>query len=233
MRAARRLLIVLIVLAALFVAADRITLHFAESEAASKIQSERNLSQKPSVSIGGFPFLTQLASKKFDEVKMSASDLTVNDGKGGPNIQLQNFRIDAKNVKVTGNYSGIVAGSGTGTARISYADLSAALPNQVTVAYGGTPGKVKVSGKVDLPVLGSQQVSGTADISVVDGNGISLTNLSGITGVDPTVASLVASFLQPKLQLAGLPSGLRLDSVQPGPDGIDITVSGTNVSLSN
>jgi hypothetical protein len=233
MRAARRLLIVLIVLAALFVAADRITLHLAESQAASSIQSQRNLSQKPSVSIEGFPFLTQLASKKFDEIKLSASALTVNDGKGGPNIRLQNFRIDAKNVKVTGNYNGIFAGSGTGTARISYADLSAALPNKVTVAYGGSPGKVKVSGKVDLPVLGAQQVSGTADIVVVNGTGISLTNISGITGVDPTVADLVSSFLQPQLALAGLPSGLRLDSVQPGPDGIDVTVSGTNVSLSN
>ncbi|WP_042398152.1 LmeA family phospholipid-binding protein [Streptacidiphilus carbonis] len=233
MRAARRLLIVLIVLAALFVAADRITLHIAESQAASKIQTERKLPQKPKVSIEGFPFLTQLASKKFDEIKLSAPELTVNDGKGGPDIQLQNFRIDAKNVKVTGDYSGIVAGSGTGTARISYADLSAALPNKVTVGYGGAPGKVKVSGTFDVPVLGAQQVSGTADISVVDGNGISLNNISGISGVDPTVASLVSSFLQPKLQLAGLPSGLRLDTVQPGPDGIDVTVSGTDVSLGN
>jgi hypothetical protein len=233
MRAARRLLIVVIVLVGLFVAADRIALHFAESEAASKIQSARNLPQKPTVGIGGFPFLTQLVSSKFDEVTVTSPELTVNDGKGGPDVRLQNFRIDGKGVRVTGNYTGIVADSGTGSALISYADLSAALPNHLTVGYGGTPGKVKVAGKFDVPVLGPENVSGTADVSVVDGTSISLSNLSGLGGVDPTVGGLVSAFLQPKLQLAGLPSGLRLDSVQAGPDGIAVAVSGANVSLSN
>lgn len=233
MRAASRLLIVLLVLFGLFVAADRIALHFAESEAASKIQSARNLPQKPSVSIGGFPFLTQLASSKFDEVKVTSPELTVNDGKGGPNLRLQNFAIDGKGVRVTGNYSGIVADSGTGSALISYQDLSNALPNHVTVAYGGAPGKVKVSGKVDVPILGSQNVSGTADVSVVDGTDISLNNLSGISGIAPGIGDIVSSFLQPKLQIAGLPGGLKLNSVQSGPDGVAVSVSGTNVSLSN
>ncbi|MFC1433521.1 DUF2993 domain-containing protein [Streptacidiphilus sp. N1-3] len=233
MRAARRLLIVLLVLFGLFVAADRVALHFAESEAATKIQSARNLPQKPSVSIGGFPFLTQLASSKFDEVKVTSPELTVNDGKGGPDIRLQNFAIDGKGVRVTGNYSGIIADSGTGSALISYPDLSKALPNQVTVAYGGAPGKVKVSGRIDVPVLGAQNVSGTADVSVVNGTDISLSNLSGINGLAPGIGDLVSSFLQPKLQIAGLPSGLKLNTVQAGPDGIAVTVSGTNVSLSN
>ncbi|MFC1409501.1 DUF2993 domain-containing protein [Streptacidiphilus sp. N1-12] len=233
MRAARRLLIVLLVLFGLFVAADRVALHFAESEAATKIQSARNLPQKPSVSIGGFPFLTQLASSKFDEVKVTSPELTVNDGKGGPDVRLQNFAIDGKGVRVTGNYSGIIADSGTGSALISYPDLSKALPNQVTVAYGGAPGKVKVSGRIDVPVLGAQNVSGTADVSVVNGTDISLSNLSGINGLAPGIGDLVSSFLQPKLQIAGLPSGLKLNTVQAGPDGIAVTVSGTNVSLSN
>ncbi|MFC1420139.1 LmeA family phospholipid-binding protein [Streptacidiphilus cavernicola] len=232
MRAARRLFIVLLVLFGLFVAADRLALHFAESEAASKIQSARNLPQKPSVSIGGFPFLTQLAGSKFDEVKVTSPELTVNDGKGGPDIRLQNFAIDGKGVRITGNYSGIVADSGTGSALISYTDLSNALPNHVVVAYGGTPGKVKVSGKVDVPVLGQQNVSGTADVNVVDGSGISLSNLGGISGVPAGLGDIVGSVLQPKLQIAGLPSGLKLDSVQAGPDGVAVTVSGTDVSLS-
>ncbi|MHA6761005.1 LmeA family phospholipid-binding protein [Streptacidiphilus sp. PAMC 29251] len=233
MRAARRLLIVLLVLFGLFVAADRIALHFAESEAATKMQTSRNLPEKPKVSIEGFPFLTQLLSSKFDEVKVTSPELTVNDGKGGPNLRLQNFAIDGKDVRVTGNYTGIVAGSGTGSALISYSDLTNALPNHTVVAYGGAPGKVKVSGKVDLPVLGAQNVSGRADVSVVDGTEISLNNLSGITGVAPGVGDLVASFLQPKLQIAGLPAGLKLNSVQAGPDGVTVQVSGTDVSLSN
>ena len=234
MRAVRRLLIVLVVLFGLFVVADRLALHFAEAEAATKIQSARNLPEKPSVSIGGFPFLTQLLSSTFDSVKVTSPEFTVNDGKGGPDIRLRNFVVDGKGVRVTGNYSGIVADSGTGSAEISYADLSGALPNHLTVAYGGSPGKVKVSGKVDVPVLGEQDVSGTADVSVVNGTSISLNNLSGLgSGIAPGIGDLVSSFLQPKLQIAGLPSGLELNSVQAGPDGIAVTVSGTDVSLSN
>ena len=230
MRAMRRLIIAVLVLACLFVAADRVTVHIAEGQAASKIQSSRNLAQKPDVTIEGFPFLAQLVSSKLDGVKVHAANMIVNDGKGGPNVRLQDFRADLKGVSVSSNYSSAVADTATGTALISYADLSAALPNHVTVAYGGSDGKVKVSGKVDLPILGSQDVSGTADVSVVNG-GISLTNLSGVTGVDPAVSDLVSSFLQPKLQLAGLPTGLKLDQVQPQQNGISLTVSGTNVSL--
>jgi hypothetical protein len=233
MRAVRRLLIVLLVLFGLFVAADRIALHFAESEAASKIQSSQNLPQKPSVSIGGFPFLTQLLSSTFDEVKVTSPEFNVNDGKGGPDIQLRNFVIDAKHVKVTGNYSGLVAGTGTGSAEISYADLSGALPDHLAVSYGGTPGKVKVSGKVDVPVLGSQNISGTADVSVASGSSIGLSNLSAIKGIAPGLGDLVGSLLQTKLQIAGLPTGLGLNTVQAGPDGIAVKVSGTNVSLSS
>jgi hypothetical protein len=58
MRAVRRLLIVLVVLAILFTAADRISVAVAQSQAASRIQSSKGLNKKPSVSIEGFPFLT-------------------------------------------------------------------------------------------------------------------------------------------------------------------------------
>lgn len=232
MRAARRLLIVAVVLIGLLVAADRLAVHFAEGEAATKIQTARNLPQKPTVSIGGFPFLTQLLNSRFDDITVTSPELTVSDGNGGQSVRLQDFRVEGTGVTVSGNYTALVADHGTGSALIGYADLSAALPNHLTAAYGGTPGKVKVSGKVPVPVLGTQNVSGTADLSVAGGNTIGLGNLSGISGVDPAVAGLVSSFLQPKLQLAGLPSGLKLDSVVSGPNGVTVQISGTNVSLS-
>ncbi|MEZ0094591.1 DUF2993 domain-containing protein [Streptacidiphilus sp. EB129] len=235
MRAARRLLIVLVVLLGLFVAADRVAVNLAEGEVASRVQSSEGLSQKPSVSIAGFPFLTQLIGSKLDELTVKAGTLTVNGTSTGLNSQLrlQNFTADLKGVAMSNNYSSAVADTATGSALISYQDLSAVLPNHPTVAYGGAPGKVKVAGTVDLPIVGAQQVSGTADVSVASGGAISLTGLTGVSGVDPSVAGLVTSFLQPRFTLSGLPHGLSLQSVQSQPEGVSIAVSGTGVSLSN
>ena len=232
MRALRRLIIVLVILFGLFVAADRIAVRMAESEAASKLQSSRDLAQKPSVSIGGFPFLTQLLDSKLDEVKVHANDMAVH-GPSGPSVTLETFDADLKGVKVSSNYSTAVADTATGTAVISYASLTAALPNHPTVSYGGD-GKVKVSGKVDIPILGEQQVSGTADISVVNGDTIGISNisdLSGLSGIDQAAASIVTAFLEPQFQLQGLPTGLKLTQLQAVPDGVSISVTGTNVVL--
>jgi hypothetical protein len=232
MRALRRLIIALVILCALFVAADRIAVGVADSQVASKLQTSRGLAQKPSVSIGGFPFLTQLIGGKLDDVKVRATDMAVQGTDGGPSVTLQTFDADLKGVRLTDGYTTAVADTGTGTATISYADLSAALPNHPTVGYGGD-GKVKVSGTVDIPILGAQQVSGTAHIAVVSGDTIGITDISGLSGVDAAAASLVNAFLEPQYQLQGLPAGLKLTQIQAEPNGVSIGVSGTNVVLNN
>lgn len=218
MRFARNLLIVLAVLFLLFVAADRIAVHVAQNEAADKFQSSRNLAQKPSVQIEGFPFLTQLIGSKLDEVKVSATGMAVGQG-----VRLQSFHADLKGVKFSDDYAHAVADSATGTVVITYADLSAALPGGLDLSYAGD-GKVKVSAKL----LG-QSVSGTVDPEVVDGSSIKLSQLS-LLGQTFNVPGLTDA-LEPELSLAGLPSGLRLDAVVPGQDGITVTASGTGVQL--
>src|SRR6478609_10912606 len=60
------LLIVLVVLAGLFVALDRIGNYVAEPVAANTIKTSQDLPSKPDVDIGGFPFLTQLVARDFD-----------------------------------------------------------------------------------------------------------------------------------------------------------------------
>ncbi|WP_037608479.1 LmeA family phospholipid-binding protein [Streptacidiphilus rugosus] len=218
MRNLRRLLITLVILFGLFVAADRIAVRIAENQAASKIQSSRGLSQKPDVSIEGFPFLTQLIGSKLDEVKFHAVDFQVPAGK----LQLMNLDADLHGVKISSDYSSAVADSATGTVTIRYSDLSAALPNHIKVTYGGSPGKVKVSGKIE-----GNTVTGTADISVSGGGSVKLGNLD--TG-DP-LTSFLADVFAPEVPVSGLPSGLKLDSVDAEENGISVQASGTDVHL--
>ncbi|HEX5269893.1 MAG TPA: DUF2993 domain-containing protein, partial [Gemmataceae bacterium] len=74
-RRGRRWLIALGVLIVLLIAADRIGVAVAESTLASQIQKDQKLSQKPGVSISGFPFLTQVASRNFGHVAVDIRGL--------------------------------------------------------------------------------------------------------------------------------------------------------------
>ena len=72
----RKLLILVIILAGLLVAADRIGVVVADHEVADHIQTAYHLPSKPSVSVRGFPFLTQVVSGHYDEIDVSTGQLT-------------------------------------------------------------------------------------------------------------------------------------------------------------
>jgi hypothetical protein len=218
MRNLRRLLIILVLLLGLFVAADRIAVRFAEDQAASRIQSSRGLASKPDVTIEGFPFVTQLIGSKLDEVKVHANDLKDARSK----VQLASMDADLKGVQVSGDYSSAVADNATGSVMITYEALTAALPNGTTVTYGGAPGRVKVS-----TYAAGLRLSGTADISVAGGDSIALNHLT--TG--NSLADAVTGLFAPEVSVAGLPSGLKLDSVEAQEHGVVVKASGTDVSL--
>ena len=72
------LLIIVVVLAGLLVVVDRVAVHLADNEFATQIQKQ-GFTTKPSVSIQGFPFLTQVAARDFKDVR-----ITANGEKAGP-----------------------------------------------------------------------------------------------------------------------------------------------------
>ena len=237
MRAARRLLIALVVLFGLFVAADRVAVTVAESQVAGKLQTQRELAQKPGVDIEGFPFLTQLAGGKLDDVRIHATDMVLH-GTSGDSVTLQTFEADLKGVKLENNYSTAVADTATGTATVSYADLSAAISSHPTIGYTGN-GRVSVAASADVPGLGAKRFGATAKL-VPAGNGTGIgiadvgdiTGLSGIPGVGgQLVSGIVGESLGLQVSLNGLPQGLTVTQVVPGPDGVSISVGGTGVSL--
>jgi hypothetical protein len=218
MRNLRRLLIILVLLFGVFVAADRVAVRLAENQAAAKIQSSRGLANKPDVTIEGFPFLTQLIGSKLDEIKVHANDVKVPQSK----VELASLDADLSGVKISGDYSSAVADSATGRVLITYDSLRAALPAGTTVAYGGAPGKVKVTTNIE-----GRTLSGTADIAVAGGDSIRLNHLdTGNVALD-----LIGGLFAPSVPVAGLPSGLQLNSIAVDENGVSIDASGTNVSL--
>ncbi|WP_328318275.1 LmeA family phospholipid-binding protein [Streptomyces sp. NBC_00388] len=227
MRALRTLLIIVVVLGGLFVLADRIAVHVADNKAADRIRSSEGLSASPDVDIKGFPFLTQVLDKKLGRVDVTLKGVEAS--ASGRQVRITEVRAELHDVKVSSTFSSAVAARASGSAHISYADLTKASASDAKVAYGGN-GKVKVTGSVavlgrtvsrsvtsTVTMVGSDRIKVHAD--TVPGEGI-----PGLEGLVRQRTDFVSA-------VGGLPAGLKLSEVRATPDGVDIGVTGTDVSL--
>ncbi|MDV9192453.1 DUF2993 domain-containing protein [Streptomyces sp. SR27] len=226
MRALRILLIVAVVLGGVLVGIDRLAVAWAEDEAAGRVKLAAVDSDSIEVDIKGFPFLTQVAGKHLDEVEVKASGVRAT--AGDKRIRVGELTVALRDVTVTGDWAGAKAGSASGTALVSYADLTAASDRQATVAYGGN-GKVKVTGGVK--VMGrtlTRTVLST--VTVVNGDTLKVradeVPGEGIPGIEGLVRART-DFERPIGDIAGM----KVEKVEPRPEGLAVTVTGKNIVL--
>ncbi len=231
---------VVVVLGGLLVAADRIALGYAESTAAQRIRSSRGLSREPQVSIKGFPFLTQVIGRKLDDVTVTADDVETapgTTGNGEGRLRIAHLTSDMRGVRISGSFNSAVADTATGTALVTYADLSTGAPAGVSVSYGGRntagKGEVKVTGTIVLPGFGAVTRSVISDVTVSGGDTVRLHARSVPGGTIPGLERLVRDKIDFNRNLSGLPAGISLVSVQATPDGVLIALTGRNVALTN
>jgi hypothetical protein len=222
----------LVLLVLLAVLVDRAACWYTESAAADRFQSSQQLSAKPSIRIGGFPFLTQLAARRFDDVTVRASGLVVGDA--SRTVRIASLTARLKGLTVARDLSSATARSGTGSALISYPDLTKAAGISVSFAgnAGSSAGRVKASKTVTA--AGQSFTGSVSAVPVVaSGNVIRFddpqVNLGNV-GVPQWITDQFAGALPP-LSLNGLPNGLTLRSVLAGPDGVAIGLSLRNVTL--
>jgi hypothetical protein len=238
-RATRMVLTVVVVLGGLVVAADRLAVAYTESQAAQKIKSAKGLTSEPSVSVKGFPFLTQLLARDLDEVTVSVENVTTSaDGAltgGAQPLRVARFTADLHSVRINGDLSGAVADAATGTALIPYAEVTKLVAAQLSgtvsdaaVGYAGTngsgQGQVRVSGSVRIPFLGSQQLSGVAPVEIRNGDSVALS-------LPSEAAGLIGGESAMSWPLSGLPSGITLSGVQAKPQGLEVSLNGNHVQL--
>ncbi|SHN13925.1 LmeA family phospholipid-binding protein [Actinacidiphila paucisporea] len=231
MRVWRAVLIVAVVLGGLFVAADRIAVSVAQNKAAERAQATEGLDHKPKVSIEGFPFLTQAAFGKLDDVKISADDIAARDG--GQSLRIATFDAHLHGVKFSNGYRTAIADSADGVAFITYADLSKAAPLGITVSSAGTSadGKamVRLTGTIPgigakLSVLSQVTVRGADSIGL---HAVSLPKELTALGLEDNVRQQI-DFVR---QLTHLPSGISLTSLTTSPVGISVAAGGKHVTL--
>ncbi|MDX2560340.1 DUF2993 domain-containing protein [Streptomyces sp. TX20-6-3] len=226
MRALRILLIVAVVLGGVLVGIDRLAVAYAEDEAAGRVKLSSARSDAVEVDIKGFPFLTQVAAERLDEVDVRLTGVTAT--AGDKNIRVGELNVALRDVTVTGDWSGAKAGSASGTALISYADLTAASDQEAVVAYGGN-GKVKVTGGVK--VMGrtlTRTVLST--VTVVNGDTIRVradeVPGEGIPGIEDLVRARTDFD-----RSIGVIAGMKVEKVEPRPDGLAVSVTGKDVVL--
>ncbi|MFC8173777.1 DUF2993 domain-containing protein [Streptomyces sp. NPDC057242] len=226
MRALRILLILAVVLGGILVGVDRLAAAYTESEAADRTRLSGVRSESIEVDIKGFPFLTQVAADRFDRVDVRATGIQAR--AGDRQIRVGELDMVLRDVTVAGGWTGAKAGSATGTALISYADLAAASEREATVAYGGE-GKVKVTGGVEI--LGRTLTrTVVSTVSVVNGDTIRFradeVPGEGIPGVEDLVRART-DFERPLHVLAGV----RVEKVEPRPEGLVVALSGKDMAL--
>ncbi|MET9320406.1 DUF2993 domain-containing protein [Streptomyces sp. NPDC003038] len=235
MRFLRVVVVLGVVLGALFVGVDRWAAGYAENRLADRIQARQGLAGSTDVEIHGFPFLTQALSHDLDrvDVKLKGVDATAD----GRKTRLSQLDASFRGVKLNGDYSGGTAERAEGTALITYADLTEASQTGVTVAYGDTPGKVKVTATVD--VLGRSLTRGViSTVTLQDaGEGASgkLVRVradevpgEGIPGVEKLVRK--QTDFDRRID-GGLPAGLQLTALTSDESGVHLTLSGSDVVL--
>ncbi|GAA2959492.1 DUF2993 domain-containing protein [Streptomyces enissocaesilis] len=230
MRALRILLVVAVVLGGIFVALDRLAVNMAESEVAKRVQSRQGLTAAPDVSIKGFPFLTQVAAKRFDRVDVTLKDIEAS--AAGHRLRIGEMTAELHDVRVRGSvtgFSGATADRATGRALISYEDLSEAAEDDVSLSYGGN-GKVKVTGSAEI--LGRKITrSVLSSVSLVDGDTIRV-RADEVPGEGiPGLEGMIRERTDFDRQVSGLPEGIALEKVEATEDGAKISVTGTDVAL--
>ena len=210
----------LIVILLILVAADRGANAYTEEQMASQVQSSLALSGKPQVTIQGFPFLTQLAARDFRTVDISASNETA--GTAGQ-LEIQSLTATLHGMHIHGTNSATIDDF-TASALVTFSALAHAgnLPGGITMTADG-PNRIKAH--VDLDVISGDvilQVTQVGDskinIKVVDADGL------------PT--DLLGNLVNFTISIPKLPAGVKIQQISVTSQGLRLTATGHNTTLS-
>ncbi|HUR51655.1 MAG TPA: DUF2993 domain-containing protein [Mycobacteriales bacterium] len=215
----RRLVVVLLVLVALAVAADRVALHVAQVSVADQVRTSAELQTRPVVRVRGFPFLTQAAQGTYGRIDVTATDVD----RGG--VRVKRFEATLHDVEVPlsdalhGEVGAVPVGSIDATALVTYADL-AHRSGLVGLTIEPAEGGVRVTSR--LTVLG-QTVRATALSRLsLRGSRIAVTarSLSVLGQSSPALVNALAGRLDLLVPVGELPYGLHLTSLRTTGGGV-------------
>jgi len=226
----KALLVVVLLLLGLLVVGDRVAVGFAEDKVATEIAAKGGLQGTPEVDITGFPFLTQAIGGRYDDVRISLTAAELGQPEGTrADIALHGVRVPLSAV-LSGSVSEVPVDRIDGTATLSYALLSAQLKGDTTVTREGSG--LRITRTVEL--LGQTVPLTAAGTVTLDGNDL-VVDVQHVAGagveVPDWLLSRATGLLDLRYTVPALPFGLKLTSVTPADDGVDLGLEATDTVL--
>ena len=206
---------ILLALLALLVGLDRLAAAYAANQVATRIQGY-GFPVKPGVTIEGFPFLTQVISRHFDGVDISAPNFPA-----GP--VTANIQVRATGISVDpGYHSGSVARI-AGTGLITFASIAS------LASAAGAPG-------LTLTRAGPHRVRLTANLQGVSASAIARVRKTGrnafgirIVSANGIPPSVLGSVQHLTIRIPKLPLGITVQTASVTGQGVLLTVTGANI----
>lgn len=212
-------LFALIVILVLLVIGDRVALAVAENQFADQAVKS-GMPVKPSVTIEGFPFLTQLAARDFKKVDISASNIPA-----GP-VNITSVKATLNGMHLNSSFNGATVDHINATGFISFAALANA-------------GGLSDLGGVTITAQGSDEMKITANVGGI----VSDTEIAKITQTGPTTISvqvvnsgsplsgILSSFGSFTFSIPKLPVAVHIQRIAVTPQGLTLTATADHANL--
>lgn len=225
------LLVLLILVAAGLVAADRLGVRIAEDKIGEQVAAQYNLQERPDVTIHGIPFLTQAVGGEYKHIEVGIGDWT-QQGVTVTGVKVDMRGVDAPLSEVTkGSAANVTARTATASAVVPYDVIQKQAPKEVKrIGPKGDDLSVDLTGNV----LGFP-VNGTAVVEVrPTAKGIAISPVSvGSNGAAQIPLALVRRQLTWVVPVSDLPVGSRISKIEPTPDGLRVAATAENVRLND
>jgi hypothetical protein len=225
------MLVTLLSLAVCAVAADRVSLVLTERAVATQLETSGGLSSRPDVSIRGMPFLTQAFAGKYDDVEVSATEVTAGGGKLSKlDVTLRGVRVPLSDA-LSGSVDAVPVDALRATVLLSYADMGKQLRDRrLTVAPAGK--QVRVSGSVQ--VLGRTITASALSTVTLSGASVVVTAKRFEVGhavASRAVTAALGNRFDFVVRVGQLPYGLTMSSLQVEPEGVVATADASHTVL--
>jgi hypothetical protein len=217
--------IIVLVVLVLLVVSDFAARAYTENQMASQVQSSLGLSGKPKVTIHGFPFWTQLLARDFKNVTVTASNETINVSNAASGLlQISSLNATLDGMHIHGRNSATVDHF-TATALVTFTALGnvGGIPSGVTLVPDG-PNQIKAT----VSLFGLFSDSATVQVTQSGPNQINV-KVTDFGGIPASALGNLGNF---NITIPKLPAGVTIQSVSVTQQGLQITVTGQNTTLS-
>ena len=228
----------LLVLGAVLVAADRGAAWLADRLVANRIQQAANLSSPPTVDIGGFPFLLELAQGRYSTVRIDAPGTAKVHGVRVDHFQgvLKGVRAPLSDVVNSAQGTSLPVDEANVTGHITYAELDALLNARVAGSgltlhlSEGTPGQLALAADLATP-LGKVTVQAHTHVSVTAGRLRLSLQPEDLRGVPGLARGVLAQALPTAIPLPALPLGFTVTAASLDRTGVTLTAQAQHTSV--